>query len=73
MLSPGELAILRYETPHFDVVSRGSHVLCAVTGERIGLAELRYWSAEYQEAYRDAATASAAILAGGAARLKASR
>lgn len=73
MLSPGDLAILHYETPHFDVIHRGRYVLCAVTGAQIALADLRYWSAEHQEAYCDAATASAAILAGGSARLRAGR
>src|SRR3546814_1775810 len=32
--------------------SHGNHVTCAVTGETIPLGELRYWSAERQEAYR---------------------
>jgi len=33
----------------------GSYVICAVTQERIPLDRLRYWSAERQEAYKDAA------------------
>lgn len=70
MLHSGKLAILHYRTPHFDVVQRGDHVLCAVTGERIALDALRYWSVEHQEAYRSAAEAHAAQVAGGAARLK---
>ena len=49
----GTLARVRYGTPDFSVLSPGSHVLCAVTGERIGLDELRYWSVERQEAYVD--------------------
>lgn len=41
----------------FRVRRAGSHVICAVTGARIPLGELRYWSVERQEAYRDAAAA----------------
>ena len=33
----------------------GSYVTCAVTGRRIPLSELRYWSVDRQEAYVDAA------------------
>lgn len=69
MLFSGKLAILRYDTPQFSIVQRGDHVLCAVTGERIPLNELRYWSVDHQEAYRGAAEAHAAHAAGGAARL----
>jgi hypothetical protein len=36
------------------VLSDGDHVVCAVTGERIALHELRYWSVERQEPYVDA-------------------
>ncbi len=32
-------------------------MLCAITGQRIPLTELRYWSVEHQEAYIDAAAA----------------
>lgn len=38
----------------FRVLSNGDHVVCAVTGARIPLHELRYWSVERQEAYVDA-------------------
>jgi hypothetical protein len=36
------------------VLSNGDHVICAVTGARIPLHELRYWSVDRQEAYVDA-------------------
>jgi len=39
----------------FRVLSDGDHVVCAVTGARIPLHELRYWSVERQEPYVDAA------------------
>ncbi|MFZ2980938.1 MAG: DUF2093 domain-containing protein, partial [Sphingobium sp.] len=48
---PG-LAVIEYGTPHFDVVRPGQFVLCAISGERIPLDHLMYWSAEFQEAYR---------------------
>jgi hypothetical protein len=58
---PG-LAVLRYGTPHYDVVKPGSFVLCAVTGDQILLDALIYWSEEFQEAYRGAPEATAAFL-----------
>jgi hypothetical protein len=33
------------------VLRPGAYVRCAVTGERIDIADLRYWSADFQEAY----------------------
>jgi len=63
-------AQLHYDTPDFDVIRPGSFVLCAVTGEPIPLDELVYWSAAHQEAYRGAAEATAAFVAGGAKNLK---
>jgi len=47
-------AKVRYLDGTFRVLSNGDHVLCAVTGNRIPLAELRYWSVDRQEAYADA-------------------
>jgi hypothetical protein len=44
-------AVLRYGTPDFEVVRPGTHVICAVSGRRISLQALRYWSPELQEAY----------------------
>jgi hypothetical protein len=41
------------------VLAPGDFVLCAVTGQRIPLPALRYWSHELQEAYRDASVATA--------------
>lgn len=47
-------AKLRYLDSDFQVVVPGSYVLCAVTGQRIPLSELRYWSVDRQEPYVDA-------------------
>lgn len=38
----------------FRLLSDGDHVVCAVTGARIPLHELKYWSVERQEPYVDA-------------------
>ena len=51
-------ARLRYLDGDFQVMSPGSFVRCAVTGERIAIDELKYWSVERQEPY---ATASASL------------
>lgn len=47
-------ARLRYLDGTFRVISGGDHVICAITGARIPLTELRYWSVARQEAYADA-------------------
>jgi len=48
--SSGE-ARLEYLDGDFRVVSPGTYVTCAVTGVRIPLDELKYWSVDLQEAY----------------------
>ncbi len=55
----GRPARLRYLSGSFHVVSPGDFVTCAVTGQRIPLTSLRYWSSELQEAYADATVATA--------------
>lgn len=55
--SAGRPARLRYLSGSFKVVADGDHVLCAVTGEKIPLPALRYWSHELQEAYASAEAA----------------
>ncbi len=44
-------AILEYYPGDYHVVRRGGFVTCAVSGARIPLSELKYWSADLQEAY----------------------
>ena len=46
-------ARVRYLDADFQVLSVGSYVTCAVTGGRIPLDELKYWSVDRQEAYAD--------------------
>lgn len=48
-------ARLRYLDGEFQIMSPGAFVTCAVTGKKIPLEALRYWSVELQEAYVDAA------------------
>ncbi len=54
----GRPARLRYHSGSYDVLAPGEFVTCAVTGKRISLPALRYWSHELQEAYFDAVTAT---------------
>jgi hypothetical protein len=42
---------VRYLDGEFQVLTPGEFVRCAVTGQKIDLADLRYWSVELQEAY----------------------
>ncbi|ESR24958.1 DUF2093 domain-containing protein [Lutibaculum baratangense] len=44
-------AVLQYLDGDFRIVKPGAYVTCAVTGERIPLADLRYWNVDRQEAY----------------------
>jgi hypothetical protein len=62
MNSADRLAVLRYEPSSFRMVSPGNHVVCAVTGEKIPLDVLRYWSVERQEAYAGPEIATKRIL-----------
>jgi hypothetical protein len=55
MSGSGKAARVHYLAGTFRLLSDGDHVICAVTGARIALHELRYWSVERQEAYVDAA------------------
>ena len=46
-----DLALVRYGDGDMTVLRPGRHVICAVSGARIPLEALRYWSPERQEAY----------------------
>lgn len=58
----GGEARIRYLDGDFQVVTPGAFVRCAVTGKKIPLDELRYWSVERQEAYLDAAASLSRFL-----------
>lgn len=47
----GDQARLHYGDGEYAVLRPGRYALCAVTGVKIPLEQLRYWSAELQEAY----------------------
>lgn len=44
-------AKVRYEDGNFEILEAGDYVICAVTGNRIPLSQLKYWSVKRQEAY----------------------
>ena len=55
MRGGGQMARVHYLAGTFRVLSAGDHVVCAVTGARVPLEELRYWSVARQQAYASAA------------------
>ena len=44
-------AKLKYKSGSFDIVEHGDHVICAISGKKILLENLKYWNVELQEAY----------------------
>jgi hypothetical protein len=56
------LAKLHYMANGFRMLVTGDHVVCAVSGERIPLDALRYWSVEKQQPYASAELATQAAL-----------
>lgn len=63
MSNTDRLARLHYMANGFRVLTPGDHVLCAVSGARVALEDLRYWSAARQEAYASATYATEALSA----------
>jgi len=55
----GQEAVLSFGDGEFAVLKQGTYVCCAVTGVRIPIEELRYWSVDLNEAY----ASPAAVLA----------
>ena len=60
--SSGGAATLIFGPNGFRVVRPGHYVICAVSGARIELELLRYWSVERQEAYASAELSTQAAL-----------
>jgi hypothetical protein len=58
-LGGGDLAVVRYGDGEMTVIQPGRHVICAVSGKRIRLDDLRYWNPVLQEAYAGPAEALA--------------
>ena len=46
-----KLAKLKYLQNNFEIVEKGDHVICAVSGKKIMIEKLNYWNVELQEAY----------------------
>jgi hypothetical protein len=60
LMAQGKPAKLHYLANNFRVLVSGDHVVCAKSGERIALEDLRYWSVDRQEPYATAALATEA-------------
>ena len=60
----GRPARLLYESGSYRIVEAGDHVLCARSGVRIPLEELRYWCVERQEPFASAELATRRLLGG---------
>ncbi len=54
-------AKLHYMANGFRVLSTGDHVVCAVSGVRIPIEELRYWDVRDQQPFATAEIASEAL------------
>jgi hypothetical protein len=54
-------ARLHYMANGFRVLTPGDHVVCAATGARIPIDQLRYWDVARQEPYATAQAASEAM------------
>ena len=46
-----KLAKLKYLPNNFEILEKGDHVICAVSGKKIYLDQLVYWNVEFQEPY----------------------
>lgn len=62
MSSADRPASLSYGPNGFRVLVPGHYVTCAVSGEKIPLEALRYWSVERQEPYATAEIATRRLL-----------
>ena len=47
----GNKAKLKFYPNNFEIVEKGDHVICAISGKKNPLNELTYWNVELQEAY----------------------
>lgn len=60
LMAQGKPAKLHYMANGFRVLVPGDHVVCARSGERIPIEDLRYWNVARQEAYASADLATEA-------------
>lgn len=61
MSNTDRAARLHYLANGFRVLAPGDHVVCAVSGARITLEDLRYWDVATQRPFATAALASEAM------------
>ncbi|ACT56873.1 DUF2093 domain-containing protein [Candidatus Liberibacter asiaticus] len=47
-------ASIRYKDGTFEIIRPGTYVVCAITGQRIPLKKLCYWSVDRQVPYANA-------------------
>ena len=46
-----KLAKLKYLPNNFEIIEKGDHVICVISGKKISLENLNYWNVELQEPY----------------------
>ncbi len=46
-----KLAKLKFLPNNFEIIKEGDHVICAISGKKILLENLKYWNVENQESY----------------------
>ena len=46
-----KMALLKYRKGEFDVIHDGQYVLCSISGKKIEISDIKYWSVDKQEAY----------------------
>ena len=46
-----KLAKIKYLPNNFEIVEKGDHVICSVSGKQIPIEKLNYWNVELQEPY----------------------
>ena len=46
-----KIAKLKYLNNSFEIIEKGTHVICAVSGKNIPLENLNYWNVDLQEPY----------------------
>ena len=44
-------AKIKYLPNNFQIINKGDHVICAISGKKIGIENLNYWNVELQEPY----------------------
>ena len=46
-----KLAKIKYLPNNFEMLEKGDHVICAISGKPISLENLNYWNVDLQEPY----------------------